>query len=278
MADSNVHPGEGGLPRLVLTSADGGRAEVYLHGAHVARWTTGDGDDVLYLSPRSRFEAGQAIRGGIPVVFPQFATRGPLPKHGFARTAEWALIDASSDTATLELVDTPETRAVWDFSFHARLRMEIGDGLRMSLSIRNTDVRPFDFTCALHTYDRVPDITRTEVVGLEGVKYIDSVTGESHVQSGDRLDFRGETDRIYLDAPEMLRIRDLDGGRTITIAKHGFPDAVVWNPWAEKSAALDDLGEGEHARFVCVEAGCIGRPVHLSPGETWEGRQVIRVS
>ena len=70
------------------------RPTVYLHGAHVTSWKPArDHDERLFLSERSEFRAGTAIRGGIPVIFPQFAAEGPLPRHGFARTSEWTLDD-----------------------------------------------------------------------------------------------------------------------------------------------------------------------------------------
>ena len=68
---------------VVVTAADGARFEAYLHGAHVTSWcAAGDGSDRLFLSSAARFEDGLAIRGGIPVCFPQFADQGPLPMHG----------------------------------------------------------------------------------------------------------------------------------------------------------------------------------------------------
>ena len=90
-----ITPGKGNLPRIVLTATDGASAEVYLHGAHVTSWCPADmPDDRLYLSARSTFAAGAAIRGGIPVSFPQFAGQGPLPNHGFARVITWILVRA----------------------------------------------------------------------------------------------------------------------------------------------------------------------------------------
>lgn len=276
-ADSNpnVEPGEGGLARVVLASPGGGRAEVYLHGAHVTRWTTPGGRDVLYLSPRSRFAPGEAIRGGIPVIFPQFADQGPLPKHGFARTAQWRPDTVAADAATLVLTDTPETRALWDYSFRARLRVQLANHLFISLTVFNTGDRAFEFTCALHSYFRVGGIGQVAIGGLEGIRYRDKVAGGEDVQRESELRFRGETDRVYLNAPGILRIRDGGEGRTITVEKHGFADAVVWNPGAEKARGMDDLGEGTYRDFVCVEAACAGEPVRLEPGADWEGRQTI---
>jgi glucose-6-phosphate 1-epimerase len=143
--------------------------------------------------------------------------------------------------------------------------------------VRNTGDDPFEFTAALHTYFRVDDIHRTAVLGLDGIRYRDKVTGGEHVEQGDELRFAGETDRIYLHAPDELRIRDEVDGRTISISKRGFPDAVVWNPWAEKARGMDDLGEDQYPRFVCVEAAQAGSPARLEPGARWEAGQTISV-
>ena len=270
-----AEPGEGGLPRVVLSPPGGGRAEVYLHGAHVARWTLPSGGDVLFVSPRSRWEAGEAIRGGVPVIFPQFADQGPLPKHGFARTAAWTLAESSPSHAVLVLADTPETRKIWDFAFRAELRVELGNTLEMTFTVDNTGDRAFEFTCALHTYFRVADVAQADVRGLDAVRFHDKVTGERHVGFGDRLRFTGETDRIYVRAPDQLSVRDQAERRTVMVRKRGFPDAVVWNPGAAKAREISDLGEDAYRNFVCVEAACAAEPVRLEPGGRWEGGQVI---
>lgn len=267
-----------GSDRIVLTSVAGGRVEVLRHGAHVVRWTDASGGEVLYLSPRSRFGAGASVRGGIPVIFPQFADQGPLPKHGFARTAEWKVAEDGPERAVLRLTDSPETRAIWDHRFEAELRVRLGDALTVTLAVRNTSDDAFEFTAALHTYFRVGDIHRTAVLGLDGIRYRDKVTGGEHVQQGGELRFAGETDRIYLHAPDELRIRDEVEGRTIAISKRGFPDAVVWNPWAEKARGMDDLGEDQFPHFVCVEAAQAGSPARLEPGGRWEAGQTISVA
>jgi glucose-6-phosphate 1-epimerase len=47
----------------------------------------------------------------------------------------------------------------------------------------------------------------------------------------------------------------------------------VWNPGAERAAALSDLDAGGYRNFLCVEAANIGVPVRLGPGAEWRGRQ-----
>src|SRR5450830_1072291 len=76
---------------LTLTARDGATVSICHQGAHVCSWIPANGTEQLFLSNQSEFREGVAIRGGVPVIFPQFAGLGTLPKHGFARTAPWKL-------------------------------------------------------------------------------------------------------------------------------------------------------------------------------------------
>jgi glucose-6-phosphate 1-epimerase len=58
---------------------NGATALVALHGAHVLSWIPADGRERLFLSERAKCGGGAAVRGGVPVIFPQFAERGPRP-------------------------------------------------------------------------------------------------------------------------------------------------------------------------------------------------------
>lgn len=62
---------------------------VALHGAQVLSWRPDDGRERLFVSTRAVFDGKAAIRGGMPVIFPQFGERGALQKHGFARNQRW---------------------------------------------------------------------------------------------------------------------------------------------------------------------------------------------
>lgn len=277
---SKPSPGSAGhesaRERIVLQAADGARAEVYLHGAHVTSWTPAGADrDALFLSANADFGDGKAIRGGIPVIFPQFAAEGPLPKHGFARDRAWRLVAGERpDQALFELADTPETRAIWNHAFRAELRVTVsGAALEVALTVQNTGDTPFSFTAALHTYLRVDDIARTVLRGLRGTRIRDKVAGGDRVEEADELRIAGEVDRVYLDAPPSLEM--VDGERRMTIQSNGFPDTVVWNPGAALAARLADLEPGGERRMLCVEAAAVGTPVHLEPGARWTGSQTL---
>ena len=272
-------PGEGRLPRAILEAPDGARAELYLHGAHVTAWRPAGGDERLYLSRASEFRAGAAIRGGVPVIFPQFAGRGPLPKHGFARTAAWEPVGVrhlpQATSATLRLADSPATRALWPHRFVAELTVTVGGpSLRLALAVVNTGDQALDFTAALHTYLRVADARQATIAGLTGARYEDSTAGGAlRTEAAAVLRVVGEVDRVYLRAPGEVEVRE--PGRTTVVRAEGFPDLVAWNPGPVRGAALADLEPDGWLRMLCVEAAAVGRPVVLAAGERWEGAQTL---
>lgn len=281
---ATVAPGTGGLPKLTLIAPDGARAEVYLYGAHVASWVPAGGVERMFLSRKSAFQRGAPVRGGIPIAFPQFGMDGPLPLHGLVRLMMWELVSAGADPAVaagqgavarLRVTDTAESRARWDHAFEAALVVEIGGNkLSVTLEVRNTGAAAFDFTTALHTYLAVDAVSETTVEGLAGLRYRDNAAGGVEVQDdAPVVSFRGEVTRIYFAAPAEAHVAE--AGRTTTIQQCGFPDVVVWNPGAVKCATVPDLEPEDYRRFVCVEAAAVRTPIHLPPGEQWQGRQAV---
>jgi hypothetical protein len=73
----------------VDVAAGGGHARVCLFGATVTSYRSATGREELFVSKHAVLDGVKAIRGGIPVVFPQFGADGPLPQHGFARNNRW---------------------------------------------------------------------------------------------------------------------------------------------------------------------------------------------
>ncbi len=265
--------GQGGLAKTRIESSNGASAEVYLHGAHVTSWRLGDGDERLFLSPRAEFAAGQSIRGGVPVIFPQFNREGPLPRHGFARTAEWSLVAVAEGTAMLRLSSNAGTQQIWPARFRADLTVNvIGNKLNMGLAVRNLGADPISFTCALHTYLRVNAIEQVEVAGLAGVTYNDKTqAGHQDVQDGILLIDR-EVDNIYYNVTGPVIVRE--PARVTEVRQTGFTDVVVWNPWA-KASQLPDMEPEGYREMLCVEAAIIGKPVQLLPNEMWAGTQQL---
>src|SRR4249919_4237991 len=125
-----------GMPCVRLHGEGGASALVALHGAHLLSWIPTDGRERLFLSQRASYEPGAAIRGGVPVIFPQFAGRGPLRKHGFARTLPWRFVGAD-ERACFELDSGPAT-ASWPHAFTVRLHIRLdATALDLALEVDN---------------------------------------------------------------------------------------------------------------------------------------------
>ena len=272
--------GRNGLDCVRMTHGSGCAAEVYLNGAHITSWIAG-GEEKLFLAEAARFAQGESIRGGIPVVFPQFANEGPLPSHGFARKSQWALTGHAEDgdvvRVTLRLSDDSATRTIWPHKFQLELSVALATStLGIELRVKNTDTAAFDFTAALHTYLRVADIDRAALAGLEGSHYLDKTRANVRIEdAAPELVVKEETDRVYLGAPSVLTLHDYAADASLRVESHGFVDAVVWNPWREKGKTFSGMSDDDYRRMLCVEAAEVGEAVVLQPGEAWLGGQFL---
>jgi len=264
-----------GLPATELLLPCGDRVVVARHGAHVLSWVAG-GRERLYLSPKSTMDAQAAIRGGVPVCFPQFNMRGELPKHGFVRNLPWAAsaphLGAESAHLVLGLKDSPATRQWWAQAFEARLMIELKPGaLQIELAVRNTDVKPLEFTGALHTYFAVNDVSQARLLGLGGRAEWDAVT-DRHGSAAPELRFAGEFDRVYSAAPQGYELHD--GPHVLGIEQDmDWAQTVVWNPGAGKCAMLTDMPADGWRHMLCVEAAQVYEPIRIEAGDFWQGAQ-----
>ncbi len=268
-----------GYEALRLNGPRGAQAVVSRFGGQVLSWTPSDGRERLYLSERAIFDGREPIRGGIPVCFPQFSSQGGLPKHGFVRCKPWQVTAqrCGDDYALVTLLteDDAATHALWSHSFELELTVMLeADTLDLELGLSNTGEEALTFTGALHTYLQVDAIENVRLSGLCGTNYRDSANGgREGREAAEILTFAGETDRIFLGASRPLSLND--GAGQLGIAQDGFTDVVVWNPWADKGAALADLPPDGWRRMLCVEAAVAGAPLTVRPGEEWYGRQKL---
>jgi glucose-6-phosphate 1-epimerase len=278
--------GPGGLTRARITT-DAATAEIYLHGAHVAAWQpAGAEHPVLFLSDKSQFTAGKAIRGGVPLVFPWFAERkGGLPggMHGFARILPWEVAAAERRAEgvalSFKLLPNQTTRDVGFDHFVLVYEVVIGESLTLSLEVENVGDSPLNFEEALHAYYSVSDVRQVEVSGVGDTDYLDRAhqAVRKHQAAG-AIRFAGETDQLHLNTQAAVTISDPGWGRRIVIEKRGSNSTVVWNPWQAKASALADLGSDAWPHFVCVEpANAAENAVTLPPGGVHRMGITVRV-
>jgi glucose-6-phosphate 1-epimerase len=256
-----THTSFGQLPAIRVQAPDGAQATITLYGAHLVSWKGADGRERMFLSEKSTLDGSKAIRGGVPVIFPQFAERGKGMRHGFARVNNWRLDDSGLDEdgaawAVFDLAagDLPTSVAdAWPHTFALSLRVAVrANELRMHFTVRNLGAEPFPFSAALHTYHLVPDVCEVRIEGI----------------SSDEISIVDKLDAVY---PHVTGRAQLATSAGVTLLEQsGFTDAVVWNPGAVDAAALSDMENDDYKRFVCIEPALLD-PVTLEAGQSWTG-------
>ncbi|KAG9304524.1 hypothetical protein G9A89_020088 [Geosiphon pyriformis] len=279
--------------KVALTHHSGASSEVYFFGATVTSWKVG-GQERLFLSKKAILDGTKGIRGGIPIVFPQFATAkdpnaatAALPQHGTARISRWEWLGTSTDNESeisvrFGLTDSqiPEKlKKAWQKKFKLIFIVTLTmDTLNTSLHVKNEDSDAFDFNVLFHTYFAVPDISKVSIHGLSGLTYIDKVANNPSISdSQDVITIDQEVDRIYPKAPNTGILIDFGGKEKFALTKTNLHDTVVWNPWIAKAEGMSDFGNEEYKKMICVEAGTVATYINLKQGETWEGGQALKI-
>ncbi|XP_009794715.1 putative glucose-6-phosphate 1-epimerase [Nicotiana tabacum] len=285
MSSNIIHDADGSPSRIVLSEPTGSTAEVLFHGGQVVSWKNERREELLFRINKTLWKPPKAIRGGIPISFPQFGSFGSLERHGFARNRVWSLDDSpsplpaanSQSTVDLILKSTEEDLKIWPHRFEVRLRVSLAAGkLTLIPRVRNIDNKPFSFTISLRNYLSVSDISEVRVEGLETLDYFDNLQQrERYTEQADAITFDSEIDRVYLSTPKKIAIIDHEKKRTYVIQKEGMLDAVVWNPWDKKAKSLPDLGDEDYKKMLCVDSAAVETPIVLKPSEEWKGRQEL---
>lgn len=133
---------------------EGARARIALRGAEPLCWRVGDLD--LLWKPDPAVWAETA-----PILFPIVGWtrdgvrhRGrayPLGLHGFARSAEFAVVERAADGARLRLVDSAATRALYPFAFRLEATYRLtATALAWALEVENAGEAPMPYAVGLH--------------------------------------------------------------------------------------------------------------------------------
>ncbi len=279
-----------GLTRAQVTLPSGA-ATVYLYGAHVTHWQPKGQAPVIWLSSLAEFGEGKAIRGGVPVCFPWFATDTekhdggkPGPSHGFARTQNWdfafAALAGEALHLTFTLAPNEISRRFGYDHFRVAYEVVVADTLTLKLTVANTGTEPLKFEEALHTYFNVGELHSARLTGLESAPFIDKTDGmKAKTGPAEALEFPVWTDRMYPHTTATTVIHDGHDARTITVAKQHSATTVVWNPHPEGSAGAKDLAPNSWESFLAVETANAGADaITLQPGEAHTMQAVYSVA
>lgn len=215
---------------------------MHLHGATVTSFVPANGTNVLFVSAEAVFDGITPIRGGTPIVFPQFGAGlealqegggARLPSHGFARRSKWTFrglewedgtdglrdlgVGAGAEAGgrwsavfTLSVNDVPESLDLpRNVPHDANLALHVRLGpssLDTKLRVSNTGAEAFRVQALLHTYYRLD----RGGGGMDGGSGIAS-TGESEGLGGmryvDQLEGGNGTDDA---APSVTFTRETD--------------------------------------------------------------------
>jgi glucose-6-phosphate 1-epimerase len=278
--------GKGGFPFIVISNRSA-KALISMYAGQILSFQPNDEhEDLLFLSQKSYYDEGKAIRGGIPVCWPWFgaASSDPQrPNHGFVRNSLWTVLGAEAVTyletkVKLGVMESSKSEALWQQAFALELEISVGKSLNLELTTRNTGNDVFSITQAFHSYFQVGNIKQVKVLGLENSQYFDKLDkGVQKTQIG-AVTVSEEVDRIYTDVKKELIIDDLAFDRRILISSTGNNTAVVWNPWMETTAKMADLEDDDYQRFICVEAGNVATDVvQIPPGGKYSLQTNIQI-
>ncbi|KAK8845511.1 hypothetical protein IAR55_006226 [Kwoniella newhampshirensis] len=271
---------------IILNTASGASAEIYLFGATVTSWKSG-GKERLFLSGKSALDSSKPIRGGIPIVFPIF---GPPPssppeyaalsQHGFARTQDWTLDKIVMDRpegVSIRLAAPPPPDSFPHRFTLAYVVTLTEHQLSTDLHITNTGSEDFIFQALLHNYLAVPDSSKIKINGVDaGTVYKDKVLGMKLDESdGNPLVIDKEIDRVYQKVPSQEITVDDGAGSGFKVRFRGFEDCTIWNPQEATGSKMADMEDKGWERYVCIEPGYVREFKTLPAGEEFIGAQVI---
>ena len=245
-------------------------------GAQILQITSSSYGDIFYLSPIE--VPHKSRRGGVPILFPQFAEYGKLVKHGLVRNAEWTQV-THKDNSTFKTIEyqlniAPGDYPDWPHSAQLNYVLTLHDHrVEINFTIINTGNDSFVFTGGLHPYFAVENIFSAKVIGLEGLNAKDRYNPSFQSQIDFELTFDGsEFERLYSKAPDLeLHCED----KKIKLSTQGFDQWMIWNPGKIGAEALLDLPEGDWQKFICIEPVCVENEITLEAKKCFVGRLLI---
>jgi glucose-6-phosphate 1-epimerase len=277
--------GNGGLPKVRITTPEAA-GEMYLHGANVTSWRPRGAAEVLFVSSKSLWDHGHAIRGGVPICFPWFGGKADDPKapsHGLVRAKAWKLesIAQAGGAVTVSMFteSDEDTKRWWPAEFRLVYRATFGSELSLELGMTNTGKTPLRFEEALHAYHTVGNIEDTRVRGLDTVAYVDKTDGNRKKMQQGEIVIVSETDRVYLNTTDAIEVEDPVLHRRMRVTKENSRTTVVWNPWVQKAHTLSDFGDDEWRQMICIESSNVADfAVDLAPGQEHKMKALVRVA
>lgn len=254
--------------------------------------------NIFYISPKnlpsdlSNLDSKEVVhRGGIPILFPQFADRGKLTKHGFVRNVNWDLISKTTngniEVIEYQLVINKGDQSSWPYSAKLIYQVEhnsFSNEISAKLSIENTGDEMFTWTGGLHPYFALDDLETTKVQGLQNYSVENRYDASKVKQEDEFVTFSEDVyECLFIKPvesttnPTNSSVKIITNSRVINISSVNFDNWMVWNPGKEGAKALSDMPSDEWNKFVCVEPVIVSSPKEIKPGETFSGQMNINI-
>lgn len=272
---------------------------VLKYGATVISWKH-KGAEQLWVSEAAKLDGSKPVRGGIPLVFPNFGKTKTethetfdLPQHGFARNSTWEFLGQTSESPlTVQFAlspeqANPEVYKLWrsksgkpedhpDFTLIYSISLD-SDRIITKIEVENPGTSAFDFNWLFHTYFKVDDVEDVVVTNLTDELCYDQLLKTWYLEKSPMVNFTEEFDRIYKNVHPNKVLQIVKFGKVQqNIKRNNLPDTVVWNPWIEKSASMADFEPKKgYLNMLCIEAGKVTEYVTLNPSEKWSAFQEV---
>jgi glucose-6-phosphate 1-epimerase len=234
-----------------------------------------ENEDVFYLSPY--VNGNDKLRGGVPIIFPQFGSYGPLKKHGFARDLEWCEVFsytfASIEQSCYILDINKHSTSNWPFDTKLFLTFELVKNVSLEIKFKvvNCGDKSFTFTGGLHPYFAIKSRKDVIISGIHNIEFIDT---DPFIDTF-ILDGNTPLERLFLTKTEISLF---NGYRLLNLTVEGFDNWMIWNPGKSGSKNILDLPDEDWDKFICIEPLVCNKPVTLSPMQTFIGNLSIKIS
>lgn len=258
-------------------------ASLSLYGGQVLSWQPKGEKEVFWLSAKSQYCAGAAIRGGIPICWPWFGANVDENgvnggNHGFARNRQWSLVSHDITDKGVELIielTGENLHRLWPAAFKLRQTLYFGQTFSQSLAMTNLSMEEVRYSVALHSYFAVGSAEQTQVSSLNDYFFDDKITLQKQ-QKQQLSTGIGPIDRIYYGNATQ-EIIDQQQQRKIRVSSEHCQQWVLWNPGEKIAQGMDDVHLGGEQEYLCLEAA-ITECQSLGAGQTSTIGQTIELA
>jgi galactose mutarotase-like enzyme len=257
------------------------------HGARLLLWQH-EGRAIVTWPDDADWSKMLKVRGGDPVLFPFIArhfvdgknelwrdaagTVRPMPQHGFARDAKFALVEGGPENSVrLRLTDSPATRVFYPFAFvfEVVFRLLPGSRLEIGFETTNTGDQPLPYYAGHHFYLALPHEQRADWI-LE----LPCAAWGRQAADGAILREKATSGVLHLDDPALIDRFQIDPSDSIvTLLNPKTQQRLVFEldlsgsvPWY----AVTTWTQAPDSDFYCIEPW-LGLPnaIHHGEGLRW---------